>query len=385
MILPRITLVFISMVNINIETLFEMHTYSIMILIMVMHSFTKTNIQFCYNKSYKILIGVYMIQSEPKAIRYPLTWTLRLCLMQCIFLVTPTQSPKLIMSHIKQSSTMIKLCFRHNYWMILLYRFLSIMEQHLPFSHLVLTTNIQYYKNAQKQRVLHPSTWEELQLSHIFWIELPLKLENQTIQIKVLVCDSECPYDILIGRTSLAHLSAWQDYSTNKLYIQKISIPIVARNNVRILPGCTGIVSAALKTSKSTFIPRNTIMGKGIAYVRPFDKMLPLRPIEIELENSKCCLEINNSWDPTVKFIFGNFNARSKGLVQANNSKHFPINQYLHDGVTPSTLSPKPLAYNKPIDPSEMPRILTCTDTITDDTNVPTKDDKYPWLDPDDK
>ena len=48
-------------------------------------------------------------------------------------------------------------------------------------------------------------------------------------------------------------------------------------------------------------------------------------------------------------------------------------------------MSPKPLAYDKPIDPSEMPRILTCTDTITDDTNVPTKDDKYPWLDPDDK
>ena len=32
-----------------------------------------------------------------------------------------------------------------------------------------------------------------------------------------------------------------------------------------------------------------------------------------------------------------------------------------------------------------MPRISTCTDTITDDTNVPTKEDKYPWLDPDDK
>ena len=32
-----------------------------------------------------------------------------------------------------------------------------------------------------------------------------------------------------------------------------------------------------------------------------------------------------------------------------------------------------------------MPRISTCTDTITDDTNAPTKDDKYPWLDPDDK
>ena len=79
------------------------------------------------------------------------------------------------------------------------------------------------------------------------------------------------------------------------------------------------------------------------------------------------------------------FDDQSKGLVQTNNSKHFPIDQYLHDRVTPSTLSPKPLAYDKPIDPSEMPRISTCTDTIMDDTNVPTKDDKYPWLDPEDK
>ena len=109
-----------------------------------------------------------------------------------------------------------------------------------------------------------------------FWIELPLKLENQVVQIKVLVCDSECLHDILIGRTSLAHLAAWQDYTTNKLYIQQIFIPIVAKNNVRILPGCTGIVSATLKTSKTIFTPRNTIMGKGIAYVRLFDSTLPL-------------------------------------------------------------------------------------------------------------
>ena len=69
---------------------------------------------------------------------------------------------------------------------------------------------------------------------------------------------------------------------------------------------------------------------------------------------------------------------------QDNNLKHFPIDQYLHDRVTPSTLSPKPIAYDKPIDPSEMPRISTCTDTMTDDTNVLTKD-KYLWLDPGDK
>ena len=65
--------------------------------------------------------------------------------------------------------------------------------------------------------------------------------------------------------------------------------------------------------------------------------------------------------------------------------KHFLIDQYLHDRVTPATLSPKLLAYDKLIDPSEMPRISTCMDTITHDTNIPTKDDKYPWLDPEDK
>ena len=88
-----------------------------------------------------------------------------------------------------------------------------------------------------------------------FWIKLPLKLDNQTIQIKVLVCDSECPHDILLGRTSLAHLSAWQDYATNKFYIQQISIPIVAKNNVRILPGHTRIILVALKTGKTTLPP----------------------------------------------------------------------------------------------------------------------------------
>ena len=137
-----------------------------------------------------------------------------------------------------------------------------------------------------------------------FWIELPLKLENQVIQIKALVCDSKCPHDILIGRTSLAHLSAWQDYVVNKLYIQ-ISIPLVAKNNIRILSGHTGIVSAAQKPGRTIFTPRNTIMGKGVAYIRPFDITLPLRPIEVELENNKCCLEIHNSSDSTVEFTFG--------------------------------------------------------------------------------
>ena len=78
------------------------------------------------------------------------------------------------------------------------------------------------------------------------------------------------------------------------------------------------------------------------------------------------------------------FVTRSKGLVQTNNSKHFPIDQYLHDRMTPATLSPTPLAYEKPIHPAEMPHITTCTELPVDDTNKPTSDDRYPWLDPDD-
>ena len=112
---------------------------------------------------------------------------------------------------------------------------------------------------------------------------------------------------------------------------------------------------------------------------RPLDLTLLLRPVEIEFENNRCCLEVYNTSDSTVEFQYGHeiayFDARSKGLVQIGNSKHFPIDQYLHDRVTPATLSPKPLAYDKPIDPREMPHISTCTEVITEDTNVPTQDD----------
>ena len=73
-----------------------------------------------------------------------------------------------------------------------------------------------------------------------FWIEIPLKLDNHIIQIKTLVCDSKCPYDIIIGCTLLAQLSAWQDYASRQLFIQQISIPLITKNNVRILPRQTG-------------------------------------------------------------------------------------------------------------------------------------------------
>ena len=68
---------------------------------------------------------------------------------------------------------------------------------------------------------------------------------------------------------------------------------------------------------------------------------------------------ILNSSDSTVEFTYGKetayFDVRSKGLVQADNSKHFPMDQYLHNRVSPATHSPQPLIYDKPIDPSKSP------------------------------
>ena len=171
--------------------------------------------------------------------------------------------------------------------------------------------------------------------------------------------------------------------------MQQISIPLTARNNVRILPGYTGIVSLVLKPSKTSFVPCHMVNGKGIAHVKPLDPTLPLRPVEIEFENNRFCLEVCNISDCTTEFQHGQeiayFDARSKGLGQMNNLKHFPIAQYLHDRVTLATLSPKLIAQDKAIDPAEMPHISTCTEMTTKDTNIPTQDNKYPWLDPDDK
>ena len=89
----------------------------------------------------------------------------------------------------------------------------------------------------------------------------------------------------------MAQLSAWQDYAANKLYIQQISIALTVRNNIRIIPRKTGILTLTLRPNKTSFTPRHTILGKGIAYVKPLDQNLPLRPIEIEFENNRCCMK----------------------------------------------------------------------------------------------
>ena len=180
--------------------------------------FTETNTQHCYNKSYKISIGVFMTQLQPKAIRYPLKWTLTLCLTQCIF----------------SGNTHTVTKINHAPYQTIQYddkgMFPAQLMDDSPIQVFIdngATPSILPLSTYNKHPILQKYPKTKSTPIHIgrgtielhFWIELPLKLGNQTIYIKVLVCDSECPYNILIGRTSLAHLSAWQDYATNKLYI----------------------------------------------------------------------------------------------------------------------------------------------------------------------
>ena len=77
----------------------------------------------------------------------------------------------------------------------------SILPPHTFNKHPILQT----YPKTESHTPIH--TGGDMIESH-FWIEITLKLDNQLIQIKALVCDSECPYDIVIGQTSLAQLSA---------------------------------------------------------------------------------------------------------------------------------------------------------------------------------
>ena len=253
--------------NINKEILLVMHTYSTMILTMVMHLFTKINMQHCYIKSYKtpylclhdpITIQSYQISSDMNietmlhAMYFDGNASTVTKINQVPYQTIQYNDKGMFPTQLMDDTTIQ--VFINN----------GATSSILPLSTYKKHPILQKYPTTKSTTPIHT---EGGTMELHFWIELPLILENQTIQIKVLVCDSECPYDILLGRTSLAHLSAWQDYANNKIHIQQISIPIVVKNNVRILPGKTRIISTALNTGKTMFTPRITIIGKGIAYV----------------------------------------------------------------------------------------------------------------------
>ena len=68
---------------------------------------------------------------------------------------------------------------------------LSILPLNMYNKHPIL----QKYPKMESHTLIHTGGGGMIE-SH-FWIEIPLRLENQIIQIKTLVCDSECPYNIV--------------------------------------------------------------------------------------------------------------------------------------------------------------------------------------------
>ena len=52
------------------------------------------------------------------------------------------------------------------------------------------------YPKTESNTPIH--TGGGLITSH-FWLEILLKLQHQTIQVKALMCDSECPYNLILG------------------------------------------------------------------------------------------------------------------------------------------------------------------------------------------
>ena len=74
----------------------------------------------------------------------------------------------------------------------------------LPLSTYKKHPILQKYPTTKRTTPIHTGSGT---IESGFRIELPLILENETIKIKVLVCNSEYPYDILLRRTSSAHLS----------------------------------------------------------------------------------------------------------------------------------------------------------------------------------
>ena len=231
---------FIHKANTNTETLLANQIYDTTILTIKTLLHSQINTWHYYNKNYKIHIGVYTTQLQLKDM--------------------DIETMPHAMYFTGNTDTVTKI--NHVPYQTIVYNekgmFTTKLMNDTPVETFIdngATPSILPLHTYNKFPILHtyPKTESNTPIhtggglikSH-FWLEILLKLDHQTIQIKALVCNSECPYDIILGWTSMAQLSAWQDYASYKLYIQQISVPLTVRNNVWVLPGKTGVVSLTL-------------------------------------------------------------------------------------------------------------------------------------------
>ena len=181
--------------NMHTETLLVNQTYNIMTLTIKTLSQSLTNIQHCYNKNYKIHIGIYMTKS------YQISKDMDIEMMPPTMYFTGDLDTVTKINHVPYQT----IVYNDNGM------FTAKLMNDTPIKIFIdngTTPSILPLRTYNKFPILHtyPKTESNTPIhtggglitSH-FWLEIPLKLEHQTIQIKTLVCDSECPYDLILG------------------------------------------------------------------------------------------------------------------------------------------------------------------------------------------
>ena len=227
-----------------------------------------------------------------------------------------------------------------------------------------------------------------------FWIEIPVKIQEVELQLRLLVCDTQATADILLGKNTLQELSAWQDYTNNVIYLAQISVPFIATNTKVIKPGALETITMRLRFDNCSYQTSKDFCGQGIGYVKTHTHpLMPYIATELTIVNNKSQVKIRNK---TSKDIIINENdtvafldCRSKGkflTLQPENERFEDVYNIMFNQheTKHKTLSPEPIASEQFMRPCEAPRLAKRGTTATDDTNKATKEDKLPWLEKDD-
>ena len=170
----------------HIEILLVMHTYSIMNLTTKTYSQSGTNTQHYYNKNYKTHIGINMTQSRPKVTKFLKTMPHAMYFTGNSDIVTKiNQVPYQTIEYNENDMFTAKLM---NDTPIEIFIDNGATPSILPLRTYNKFPILHTYPKTKSNTPIH--TGGGLITSH-FWLEIPLKLQHQTIQIKALVCDSE--------------------------------------------------------------------------------------------------------------------------------------------------------------------------------------------------
>ena len=151
------------------------------------------------------------------------------------------------------------------------------------------TINIMPTKFYNKAKFLHhlpkyDATGETIRtgngkITTRFWTDIQVQIQGIILQLKLLICDTQADTGILLSKMALEQLEAWQDYSTNTIFIKQTSIPLFAIDDVELLPGRQTNVRAVLDRHYTEQYMDKNIQGSGIVWVWSNDSSKPMQPI----------------------------------------------------------------------------------------------------------